>query len=73
MTGDETLRAEVTAFFAGAVEVLGPAPDAPSGGRGTAIRLLQPGDDGWFEACLFQAAAELGLRHLRRLGAGSGS
>ncbi len=70
VVGDDALRAEVTAFFAGPVEVLSPAPDAPADGRGTALRVLQPDEDGWFEACLFQAAAELGLRHLRRLGGG---
>ncbi|HVA22402.1 MAG TPA: hypothetical protein VNN74_09960 [Candidatus Micrarchaeia archaeon] len=68
--GDETLRAEVAAFFAGPVEVLTPAPDAPPDGRGTALEVLQPESRGWFEACIAQAAAELGLRRLRRFGDG---
>ncbi len=66
--GDETLRAAVADYFAGPVEALTPLRQTTCAGRGTLLQVLHPGDADWFDACLDQASAGLGLRHLRRFG-----
>ncbi|HUY61513.1 MAG TPA: hypothetical protein VMW49_06515 [Candidatus Dormibacteraeota bacterium] len=67
VSGDEQLRARVAAYLTGPIEVLAPVVREHPYERGTRVELLQPEQERWLEACLEQAASDLGLHHHRRL------